>query len=104
MWTQIIKTRIKPGKEAELAALMDEFKSLEPPNSGLVRSTTARDQKDPNLLYIMVTFESEEQARIREQDPARNDALAHAREVMADIFEGDLEFIDLDVVSEYSGS
>jgi quinol monooxygenase YgiN len=104
MWTQIIKTRIKPGKEAELAALMDEFKSLEPPNSGLIRSTTARDQKDPDTLYIMVTFESEEHARIREQDPARNDALAHAREVMADIFDAPPEFIDLNVVSEYAGT
>lgn len=104
MWTQIIKTRIKPGKEAELAALMDEFKSLEQANSGLVRSTTARDQKDPDNLYIIVTFESEEKARLREQDPARNEALAHARQVMGEIFEGQPEFIDLNVVSEYSGT
>ncbi|MDQ1685681.1 MAG: hypothetical protein QOC82_2418 [Frankiaceae bacterium] len=50
MWTQIIKTRVKPGKEAEIQTLMDEFKSQERPDSGLVRSTTARDQKDPNTL------------------------------------------------------
>jgi len=104
MWTQIIKTRVKPGKDAEVQALMDEFKSHEQPNSGLVRSTTARDQKDPNILYMIVTFESEEKARIREQDPARQEALADARQIMADIFEGAPEFIDLNVLAEHSGT
>jgi quinol monooxygenase YgiN len=103
MWTQIIKTRIKPGTDAELETLMNEFKSHEQPNSGLIRSTTARDQKDPNILYMIVTFESEEKARIREQDPARQEGLGKAREIMADIFEGPPEFIDLNVVAEHSG-
>jgi quinol monooxygenase YgiN len=104
MWTQIIKTRVKPGKEAEIQTLMDEFKSQERPDSGLVRSTTARDQKDPNTLYMIVTFESEEKARLREQDPARQEGLAKAREIMADLFEGPPEFIDLNVVAEHSGT
>jgi len=104
MWTQIIKTRVKPGKEAELETLMDEFKSHEQPGSGLVRSTTARDQNDPDILYMIVTFESEEKARLREQDPARQEGLANARQIMADIFEGPPEFIDLNVVAEHAGT
>jgi quinol monooxygenase YgiN len=104
MWTQIIKTRIKPGKEAELEALMNEFKSHERPDSGLIRSTTARDQNDPDTLYMIVTFESEEKARLREQDPARQEGLTNARQIMADIFEGPPEFVDLNVVAEHTGA
>jgi len=104
MWTQIIKTRVKPGKDAELEALMNEFKTHERPGSGLVRSTTARDQNDPNVLYMIVTFESEEKARIREQDAERQEGLANAKQLMADIFEGPPEFIDLNVVAEHTGT
>ena len=104
MWTQIIKTRVKPGKEAELEALMDEFKSHEQPGSGLVRSTTARDQNDPDILYMIVTFESEEKARAREQDERRQEGLQAVRQVMAEMFEGPSEFIDLNVVAEHVGT
>jgi antibiotic biosynthesis monooxygenase (ABM) superfamily enzyme len=100
MWAQIIKTRIKPGKETELALLEDQFKAAEQPGSGLMRSTTLRDQKDPNVLYMMVMFESEEKARIREQDPRRQELLAPAFATMGQIFEGEPEFIDLDVVAD----
>ena len=100
MWAQIIKTRVKPGSEADVAVLMDQFKAAEQVDSGLIRSTTMRDQKDPDSLYIMVVFDSEESARAREQDPRRDPGLAAARETMARIFEGPPEFTDLTVVSE----
>ena len=100
MWAQIIKTRVKPGSEADVALLMDQFKAAEQPDSGLIRSTTMRDQKDPDSLYIMVVFDSEESARAREQDPRREPGLAAARETMGRIFEGAPEFLDLTVVSE----
>ena len=104
VWTQIIKTRLKPGKDAELAALMDQLKAIEQPNSGLVRSTAARDQKDPNTIYMIVTFESEERARAREQDERRQEGLQAARQMMAEMFDGPPEFIDLDVIAEHTGS
>ena len=104
MWTQIIKTRLKSGKEAELAELMDQLKAIEQPNSGLVRSTAARDQKDPNAIYLIVTFESEEKARAREQDERRREGLQAVRQTMMQIFEGSPEFIDLDVIAEHAGS
>ena len=100
MWAQIIKTRVKPGSEADVAFLMDQFKVAEQADSGLIRSTTMRDQNDPDSLYIMVVFNSEESARAREQDPRRETGLASARETMARIFEGAPEFVDLTVVSE----
>lgn len=100
MWAQIIKTRVKPGSEAEIAVLMDQFKAAEQADSGLIRSTTMRDQNDPDSLYIMVVFDSEESARAREHDPRREAGLAAARETMGRIFEGAPEFIDLNVVTE----
>lgn len=104
MWIQIIKTRLKPGKEAELTALMDQLKSIEQPNSGLVRSTAARDQKDPNTIYMIVTFESEEKARAREQDERRQEGLQSVRQTMMQIFDGSPEFIELEAIAEHAGS
>jgi quinol monooxygenase YgiN len=104
MWIQIIKTRLKPGKDAELAALADQLKAIEQPGSGLVRSTAARDQNDPDTVYMIVTFESEEKARAREHDERRQEGLQVVRETMAQIFDGPPEFIDLEVISEHSGT
>jgi len=100
MWAQIIKMRLKPGKDEELAVLMDQLKSAEQADSGLLRSTTMRDEQDPSSIYTMVVFDSEESARAREQDPRREQGLQSARETMAQIFDGPPEFIDLDVVTE----
>jgi quinol monooxygenase YgiN len=104
MWIQIIKARLKPGIEAELGTLMERLRAAEQPNSGLIRSTTARDQKDPNTVYTIVTFESEEKARAREQDPRRQESLQSIRAMMAEIFDGPPEFTDLNVVAEHPGA
>src|SRR3954451_12313242 len=100
MWAQIIKTRVKPGSESEVAVLMDQLKSAEQADSGLIRSTTMREQNDQDSLYIMVVFDSQESARAREQDPRREAGLAAAQATMARIFEGAPEFINLSVVAE----
>lgn len=100
MWAQIIKTRLKPGKDDELASVLDLLQSAEQPGSGLLRSTTMRDQQDPSMVYTMVVFDSEESARAREQDPRREQALQAVRELMGQIFDGPPEFIDLEIVAE----
>jgi quinol monooxygenase YgiN len=103
MWIQVIKTRLKPGKDAELMVLVDQLKAIEQPGSGLVRSTAARDQKDPHAIYMIVAFESEEQARAREGDERRQAGLQSVRETMAQIFDEPPEFIDLEVLAEHTG-
>jgi len=100
MWAQLIKTRLKEGKEGELERLCQQLQATEQPGSGLLRSTLMRDQKDPSLVYFMVVFESEEKARAREQDSRRQEGLQDVRATMADIFEGAPEFVDLTVVVE----
>jgi quinol monooxygenase YgiN len=103
MWAQLITTRLKAGKEAELPKLFAQFEAAEQPGSGLVRSTAMVDQNDPSRVFMLVVFDSEEQARARENDPRREEALGAARATMAEIFDGAPEFVDLNVVEEVSG-
>ena len=60
------------------------------------------DQTDPSRVCTLVVFESEEHARAREQDPRRNEQLAAARSLMADILDGPPEFTDLVVTGEWT--
>jgi quinol monooxygenase YgiN len=101
VWAQLIKMRLKPGKEAGLERLYQQLRATgHAPGSGVVRSTAMRNQKDPHSIYMLVVFESEEEARARERDPRRQEGLQEARATMADIFEGPPEFVDLEVVEE----
>ena len=102
MWAQLIKVRLKPGREADLPLLVEQLRVTEQPGSGLVRATAMQDASDPSRLYMLVVFESEEQARARENDPRRDDGLLAARATMAEIFDGPPEFIDLTVFNELS--
>ena len=100
MWAQMLTMRLKPGKESELPRVYELLRSAETPGSGLLRSTAMRDDKDPSRVINLVVFESEEKARAREQDPARQEALVKVRELMADLFEGPPEFADLTVLED----
>jgi len=100
MWAQLIIMRLKPGKEGDLPGLYEQLRAAEQPGSGLLRTTAARDQEDPSRVYTIVIFESEEKARAREQDPARQTALEGVRATMAELFEGPPEFVDLEVLED----
>jgi antibiotic biosynthesis monooxygenase (ABM) superfamily enzyme len=100
MWAQMISMKVKPGKEEDLPRVYDGLRATERPGSGLIRSTACRDQNDPSRVYHLVIFESEEKARAREQDPERQKDLEPVRALMADIFEGPPEFVDLVVMED----
>jgi len=100
MWAQIIRTPVKPGSDAKVVELLDRLRAIEQPDSGLIRTTAMRDQKDPTQLYLMVVFGSEDQARAREQDPRRAEGLGAVRALMGEILDGDREFIDFEVIEE----
>jgi hypothetical protein len=100
MWAQLIKMRLKPGSDT--AELTNEIRSAEQSGSGLVRSLFMHDQSDPDCIYTLVVFESEEKARAREQDPRRQEQLQKARSIMAEIFAGPPEFTDLVVDDEWT--
>jgi hypothetical protein len=101
MWAQLIKMRIKPGKESEVSGVADLLHSAEQPDSGLIRSLSMIDQKDSSIYYTFVLFESEAKARARESDPRRNELLAAVRVKMAEVFELPPEFVDLNVVDDF---
>jgi hypothetical protein len=102
MWAQLIKMRVKPGREGDLPGLFDELQTAEQPDSGLLRTMGMQDQKDPGWAYVLVVFESEEKARAREQDPRRAEALSSAQAMMGDLFDGAPEFTDLTVIRDVS--
>jgi heme-degrading monooxygenase HmoA len=102
MWAQLIKTRVKPGKEADLARAFEQMRAVEQPGSGMLRTSVMRDQKDPSWVYVLVMFESEEKARAREQDPQRREGLQAANATLAEVFDGSPEFADLSVVEEWT--
>ena len=103
MWAQLITARLKPGRENDLAGLLEQVRTIEQAGSGLVRTTVMRDQNDPNRVSILVVFESEEKARARENDPRRQEGMQAVVATMADMFDGAREFVDLSVVDEWSG-
>jgi len=100
MWAQLITTRLKAGREQDLPKLVEQLAAIEQPGSGLLRSTAMQDQKDPSKVYMLVLFESEEKARAREKDERRQEGLTAARALMAEIFDGPPEFVDLTVVED----
>jgi hypothetical protein len=101
MWAQLIKIRLKPGKDT--AEINKQLRAAEQPGSGLVRSLMMHDQKDPSQVYALVVFESEDKAREREQDPRRQERLQAVRAMMEDTYAGPPEFVDLTVVEEWTG-
>ena len=101
MWAQLIKMRLKPGKDT--AEVNNQLRAAEQPGSGLVRTLVMHDQNDPGQVYTLVVFESEEKARAREQDPRRQERLQAARAMMAGVFDGPPEFTDLTVAEEWTG-
>ena len=101
MWAQLIKVRLKPGKDLAVAAA--QLKAAEQPGSGLVREIIMRGQKDPGQAYILAVFESEETARARERDPRRQAGQQAMQATMADILAGPPEFTDLTVADEWTG-
>jgi quinol monooxygenase YgiN len=100
MWAQLIKARLRPGQEDQLREAFEQLRAIEQPDSGLLRSLVMRDQTDPNLVYVLGVFESEEKAREREKDPRRREGLQGINASMAEVFDGPPEFVNLEVVEE----
>lgn len=99
MWAQLIKAHLKPG--TDLSTLADVLKAAEQPESGLLRELFMRDQNDPNSVYILAVFESEEKAREREQDTRRAEGQQTIQEFMAKVLAAPPEFTDLTVNTDW---
>ena len=100
MWAQLITMRFQPGKEPGLKEMIEQLRSAEQPNSGLVRHIAMQDQDDPSRFLMLALFESEEAARARENDSRRAEGLKAMRATMTQIIDGAPEFTNLNVVYE----
>lgn len=100
MWAQLQKVSSKPERQAELLGVFEQLQAIEQADSGLSRTLVMRSQADPNLVYVLVLFDSEEKARAREQDPRRQQGLERIRAALGGVLDGPPEFFDLDVVLE----
>jgi quinol monooxygenase YgiN len=101
VWAQLIKFTLKPGHDDDLPRIFDQLQGAEQNEGGHISTVVLRSDKNPSDIYAVVTFESEEKARAREQDEARQESLKPLREFMAQAFEGPPEFTDATVIGTW---
>ena len=92
MWAQLIKSRAKPGKEAEIRNLGNEFEA-QGGTMPMQYLFTCTNQNDPTEYYTFAVFESEEAARQNESSPEQAGRVNR----MQELFDGQPEFVDLNV-------
>jgi heme-degrading monooxygenase HmoA len=98
MWAQMQRVSIDPDKQAKVLEIFEQLRAIEQEDSGLLQTLVMRSQADPTEVFAVVVFESEEKARLRENDPRRQEPLQRIRASMGDVLNGPPEFFDCDVV------
>jgi hypothetical protein len=91
---------MKPGSDERLQQAEEAWEEEvgRGTDSGWMRSLTLRGTADPNVVYQLVFFESEEKARANEQSPEHQKAL----EGLMALADGEPEYVDLIPVRESS--
>jgi heme-degrading monooxygenase HmoA len=100
MWAQLSRVHVKEGHTDEVVGALEQLRSFEQPDSGLLRTIVMQDQKDPASMVVLVVFESEEKARAREADPRREEGLQALRARLAGALDGAPQYHDLDVIAD----
>src|SRR5579862_4418450 len=99
MWAQLVKMRVPESKRQGLISLDDRWAREVGgrPGTGWKRSYLLQNQDSANEYFVLVVFDSEEQARANEQTPEH---LALIDEMMATV-EGQPEFVNLIRIAEH---
>ncbi|MFZ2014292.1 MAG: antibiotic biosynthesis monooxygenase [Nocardioides sp.] len=100
MWAQLSSTRVKEGQVDAVGRAMEQLRTFEQPDSGLLRTMVLQDQNDPTHVFVLVVFESEEKARAREADPRREEGVQALRKDLAEVLAGAPEYTDLTVLAD----
>ena len=100
MWAQLSSVRVKEGKADVVGSAMEHLRTFEQPESGLLRTIVMQDQNDPARMFVLVVFESEEKARVRENDPRRQAGVQRLRTILAEVLEAAPEYVDLNVIAD----
>ena len=98
MWAQMQRVSTEPKREAEVLEIFEQLRAIEQEDSSLLQTLVMRSQNDPTEVFVVVVFESEEEARAREQDPRRAEPLQRIRAAMGNVLNGPPEFVDCDVL------
>jgi heme-degrading monooxygenase HmoA len=100
MWAQLSTVRVNEGEIDTVRTAMEQLRTFEQPDSGLLRTIVMQDQKDPARVFVLVVFESEEKARARENDPRRHEGVQALRASLAEVLQAAPEYTDMIVVSD----
>ena len=100
MWAQLSAVRVNEGEIDADRRAMEQLRSFEQPDSGLLRTIVMQDQKDSGRVLVLVVFESEEKARAREADPRRQEGIQALRASLAEVLQAAPEYTDLNVIAE----
>ncbi len=100
MWAQLSSIRVKEGRGDAVLRAMEELRTFEQADSGLLRTIVMADQKDPAHVFVLVVFESEEKARARETDPRREEGVQALRKELTEVVAGAPEYTDLTVLAD----
>lgn len=98
MWAQLVRSRLKSGKEVEMRLIQEEMGRGLRDTPGWIRTTTFQNQADPQEYFALIQFDSEAQAREREGSSRQQEFTRRIRECM----EGPSDYINLNFVSTIS--
>ena len=100
MWAQLSSIRVKEGQVDAVGMAMEQLRTFEQPDSGLLRTMVMQDQNDPLHVFVLVVLESEEKARGREADPRREEGVQALRKNLTEVLAGAPEYTDLTVLAD----
>ena len=53
MWAQLSSVRVREGSAEAVVAAMEQLRTFERPESGLLRTIVMQDQKDNARMYVL---------------------------------------------------
>ena len=93
MYGTVARMQIKPGAEAQLMALSEDYAPGMVP--GYIGDYIYRMDNEPNTYYMAVMFESKEAYHANAQDPAQNERYMKYRALLT----ADPEWHDGEIIS-----
>ena len=93
MWAQLVKARVKEGSLEKLQELGHQWEEQvgRGTDSGWERIFVLRNANDPNEVYQLVYFESEDKARANERSSQHQEIVSQLSALM----DGEPEYVDL---------
>lgn len=98
MWAQLVKVKTRSGNSDKIEELGRKWEEQvgRGTDSGWVRTLTYRNRSNPNEVFMLAEFESEDKARKNERGERHNALMQE----MAQLFDGPPEYVDLEPTAE----